>query len=445
MHRLPIRAQTSSCPMLTYEQALSKIVEFSAAYVQQIESVDFRSALGRVLAGPIEAGFDLPRFNNSGVDGYGVIVEDLAGASEANPVKLRFDGQVAAGASGIEAGADQDLKPGHCLRILTGAPVPDSVEAVVMKEYCQVLEQEGVVEINCPVRIGENIRMQGEEVESGTRVLGQGVLISPPIVGLLATLGQTEITVFRQPRVAVISTGDELVEPGVELQGCQIYNSNTHALVAALRALGIGQVKSFHTKDDREQTRAVLEEALAQSDVVISIGGVSVGERDYVKETFEALNVRTVFWRISMKPGKPVYFGVVENGGRGLDEDSATAGTIEKVVFGLPGNPVSALVTFNLFVKPALKIMQGLKEKQKRITSARLARNLKKKAGRLEFVRGTLESAEDGSLIAYATTGQESHMLTGLAAADCLMLFAGDLEFLPEGATLPVQILNWHE
>ncbi len=437
--------------MLTYDEALKQVLDHSARFERKVEKVDFRSSLGRVLAGPIKAGFDLPRFNNSGVDGYGVIVEDLAGASVASPVKLKLVGQVAAGANtpagtggganprpGQGGGAAGELQPGHTLRILTGALVPDSVEAVVMKEFCSVENDE--VTVVGQVRIGENIRMQGEEVEAGASVLAQGMLISPPIVGLLATLGQTAISVFKQPRVSVISTGDELVEPGTELGHCQIYNSNSHALAAALKAIGIDQVHSFHTKDDREQTRTVLQEALNKSDVIVSIGGVSVGERDYVKETFEALGVRTVFWRIQMKPGKPVYFGVVQAEGEAVED-----GKIQKIVFGLPGNPVSSLVTFNLFVKPALKIMQGLKEKARRITTARLARNLKKKAGRLDFVRGTLETAEDGSLIAYATSGQESHMLTGLAAADCLMLFASDLEFLPEGATLPVQILNWHE
>jgi molybdopterin molybdotransferase len=426
--------------MLTYDQALQKVLEYSVRYDRQIETVDFRAALGRVLAGPIKAGFDLPRFNNSGVDGYGVIAEDLAGASQSTPVKLVLDGQLAAGAHSEareKTGTTTllGLQTGHTLRILTGAAVPDSVEAVVMKEFCQVNGDS--VTVNSSVRIGENIRMRGEEVEEGARVLAQGMLISPPIVGLLATLGQTEIGVFKQPRVAVISTGDELVEPGRPLQDSQIYNSNSHALAAALKALGIEHVYSFHARDDRDETRAVMQEALEKADVIVSIGGVSVGERDYVKETFEALDVQTVFWRIAMKPGKPVYFGVKESSGK--------ENTVDKIVFGLPGNPVSALVTFNLFVKPALKIMQGLKEKKRRITTARLARNLKKKAGRLDFVRGTLETAEDGSLIAHATSGQESHMLTGLAAADCLMLFAADLEFLAEGATLPVQVIDWHE
>jgi len=435
--------------MLTYEQALAEILKASAAYGRQIEAVELKDALGRVMAGPVTAGFDLPRFNNSAVDGYGVLVEDVVTAEPDKPISLKLRGQIAAGADNAEGSDDRgkDLRPGQCLRILTGAPVPDSVEAVVMKEHCLVDEQAQSVTIKASVRIGENIRMRGEEVEQGSNVLAAGLLISPPIVGLLATLGQTQVNVFRQPLVSVISTGDELVEPGTVLAGSQIYNSNSPALVAALKALGINQVFTYHTRDDETETREVLAEALQKSDVIITIGGVSVGERDYVKATFEALNVRTVFWRIAIKPGKPVYFGVVQEDSQEQEEESQEIDThiVRKVIFGLPGNPVSALVTFNLFVKPALKVMQGLKEKGRSITTARLARNLKKTPGRLDFVRGTLATLEDGSLVAQATTGQESHMLTGLAAADCLMLFASELDYLPEGATLPVQILNWHE
>jgi len=442
--------------MLTYEQALAEILKASQSYVQdnsqeagtKAESVDLKEALGRVLAGSVRAGFDLPRFNNSAVDGYGVLVEDVLNAGSDNPTTLKLLGQIAAGHRD-----ESELKPGQCLRILTGAPVPDSVEAVVMKEHCSVDSEGQTVTVAAAVRIGENIRMRGEEVEEGADVLAAGMLISPPIIGLLATLGRTKIDVFRQPVVAVISTGDELIEPGTPLSGSQIYNSNLPALAAALQALGIKNILTFHTTDDQNETRAVLQEALQKADVIISIGGVSVGERDYVKGTFEALDVRTVFWRIAIKPGKPVYFGVVEKAAGQEAAGQKAAGdktdldqtTVSKLIFGLPGNPVSALVTFNLFVKPALKIMQGLKEKSRSITTARLARNLKKTPGRLDFVRGTLESSEDGSLVARATSGQESHMLTGLAAADCLMLFASEMDYLPEGATLPVQILNWHE
>ena len=418
--------------MLTYDQALVLIAQQSKRFRRRSEIVDFKSSLGRVLAGPVQAGFDLPRFNNSAVDGYGVLVEDLALASPEQAVRLTLDGELAAGQTNVN-----ELQPGHCLRILTGAPVPESVEAVVMKEFCR-LEGDDVL-VSGTARIGENIRMQGEEIEAGASVLGQGMLISPPIIGLLATLGQTEVEVFGQPRFAVVATGDELVEPGQPLLDGQIYNSNSYALTAALQGLGVTAVDARHTRDDRDETRKTLAAAIESSDVIITLGGVSVGERDYVKEIFAELGVQTIFWRVAIKPGKPVYFGLIEN-----TDQSGTA-CVTKLIFGLPGNPVSALVTFHLFVKPALKILQGLNEKQARITTARLARNLKKKGGRLEFVRAVLQTGADGSLVASATTGQESHMLTGLAAADCLMLFDADLDFLAEGTTLAVQLIDWHE
>ncbi|MBU6450502.1 MAG: molybdopterin molybdotransferase MoeA [Cyanobacteria bacterium REEB67] len=425
--------------MLTYEQALQEIRTEGARFERVSETINCADALGRVLSHALQAGFDLPRFNNSAVDGYGVLVEDLVSAAQDNQIELIFDGEVAAGADPASL-AERALAPGHCLRILTGAPVPESVEAVVMKEYCRIIEAaDGApakIAFATRTKIGENIRMQGEEVEQGTSVLAPGMAVSPPVIGLLATLGLSEVQVYKQARFAVVATGDELVEPapGVQLSGAQIYNSNTPALVAALRCLNVREIKALHCLDDRAETLAVLTEALAASDVVLTLGGVSVGERDFVKEAFEELGVRTVFWRVAVKPGKPVYFGVIEKGDR-----------VEKLIFGLPGNPVSALITFNLFVKPALKIIQGLRQKSARITTARLTRNLQKKAGRLDFVRGTLASAADGSLTAAATSGQESHMLTGLAAADCLMLFPQESEFLAEGAAISVQLLNWHD
>ena len=313
--------------------------------------------------------------------------------------------------------------------------------------------------------------MQGEEIEAGATVLQPGTVVTPPVLGLIATLGITEFSVHRSPRVAVVATGDELIEPGQPLAEGQIYNSNTYALVAALNALGVTDVKRFHAKDNREETTRVLQEALAFADIVISAGGVSVGEYDFIKDVCEEQGVETIFWRIAIKPGKPVYFGVNRQSKPG------------QLVFGLPGNPVSALVTFNLFVKPVIARLQGAIS-TKRLFQAKAARNLKKKAGRLDFVRGQLSLANSGEsnygqsngsknpngnkpngskpngskspnesggtkqasdITVMPTLGQESHMLTGLAKADCLMHFAQELEFLPEGEYLPVELLNWFE
>lgn len=441
--------------MLTYEQALKAILDNCQPLSS--ETVGLSNSLRRVIAAPIKANFDLPQFNNSAVDGFGVLVEDLISASPTNPVALTVIGEMSAGADPSANASNGKLNSGQCIRILTGAPVPGDVEAVVMKEVCLKqeadqkqevclkheagLKQENVqkqeaqserIAVSASTRIGENIRLQGEEIEAGATVLQPGTLINPPVLGLLATLGISELLVYRTPRVAVIATGDELIEPGLPLAEGQIYNSNSYALVAALNAIGVTEVQRFHARDNRPDTTKVLQEALEFADIVISAGGVSVGEYDFIKEVCEEQGVETIFWRIAIKPGKPVYFGVNRRSKPG------------QLVFGLPGNPVSALVTFNLFVKPAIARLQG-GSITKRHFQAKAARHLKKKAGRLDFVRGNLSIANSGEITAMPTIGQESHMLSGLAKADCLMHFAQGLEFLPEGENLTVELLNWFE
>lgn len=457
--------------MLTYEQALKAILDNCQPLPS--ETISLSNSLRRVLAAPIKANFDLPQFNNSAVDGFGVLVEDLINASPENPKSLVVIGEMTAGANPSTNIAKTRINPGQCIRILTGAPVPGTVEAVVMKEVCKEKREDQLetIDVCASARIGENIRLQGEEIEAGATVLQPGTVVTPPVLGLIATLGITEFSVHRSPRVAVVATGDELIEPGQPLVEGQIYNSNTYALVAALNALGVTDVKRFHAKDNREETTRVLQEALAFADIVISAGGVSVGEYDFIKDVCEEQGVETIFWRIAIKPGKPVYFGVNRQSKPG------------QLVFGLPGNPVSALVTFNLFVKPVIARLQGAIS-TKRLFQAKAARNLKKKAGRLDFVRGQLSLANSGEsnygqsngsknpngnkpncskpngskspnesggtkqvsdITVMPTLGQESHMLTGLAKADCLMHFAQELEFLPEGEYLPVELLNWFE
>ncbi len=420
--------------MLTYEQALKAILENCQPLSSETSTLS--TALKKVLSEPLKAAFDLPQFNNSAVDGYGVLVEDLLTATPQNPVKLKMVGEVAAG---IQECAGLTLNQGECARILTGAPVPGTVEAVVMKENCRV--DGDYIHVSCKTRIGESIRLQGEEIEAGATVLKPGTMISPPIIGLIATLGITEFKTYRSPKVAVIATGNELKEPGEPLGEGEIYNSNSYALVAALNAMGVQNVVRYHVRDDREETAKVIKEALENSDLIISAGGVSVGEYDYVKDVCEDLGVDTVFWRIAIKPGKPVYFGVAE--GHTFDTCDTSIGD-RKLVFGLPGNPVSALVTFNLFVKPAIMKMQNFESKPKRF-KAKVARNLKKKSGRLDFVRGMVTATELGVLSAMPASGQESHMLTGLANANCLMHFDQDLEFLPEGEPITIDLLNWFE
>jgi len=427
--------------LLTYDEALKLILQECGKEKPKTELVPLDQAAFRVLAEPLKAPFDLPRFNNSAVDGYGVIVDDLQDCDK-TPRTLKLIDTVSAG----DTNCLSELKSGQCIKIMTGAVVPDAVEAVVMREFCQE-EEAGVVTVNCRARIGENIRMTGEEMEKDQTVLDAGVKLTPPALGLAATVGKAQINCYKQPRIAIVSTGDELKEPGQELSDSQIYNSNSYAIRACLTgmhfhkqsgATGNSLVSCLHTNDDRESVDATLQKALETSDVIITLGGVSMGDRDYVKVSLEEKGVRTVFWKVAIKPGKPVYFAVAPGG---------------KFIFGLPGNPVSALVTFELFVKPALKILQGEKSAAPHVVSARLQAALKKKAGRLDFVRANL-AANDSSpseqdqtwkppYLATPTRGQDSHMLTGLVKADALIHFAQELEYAPEGAEVKAQILNW--
>lgn len=409
--------------MLTYEEALRAIESESAQIERHEELVDLEESAFRVLARPLTAPFDLPRFNNSAVDGFGVLVEDLSTDGES---LLTLQSTIAAGAGN----GHQSLKSGECIKILTGAPVTDWVEAVVMREYCQ--ETEGKVKVKARVRIGENIRMTGEELEEGATVLEVGTLITPPALGLAATTGAVQLTCYSQPRICIVSSGDELKEPGQLLSSSQIYNSNSYAVEAALKGLywRSENIKRLHTADEPLAVRDTLKAALADCRVLITLGGVSVGDRDFIKPVLEEMGVRTVFWKVAVKPGKPVYFAVTEAG---------------QLIFGLPGNPVSALITFHLFVKPALKILTGEKTAAPplKTLTARLTASLKKKAGRLDLVRARLQADEEGNLSITPTTGQDSHMLSGLVSANALINFASELEYLPEGSIVRVLPLTW--
>ncbi len=414
--------------MISYEEAL-QLVDENISTLGKTEA-RLEEMAGCYLCDNVVASFPSPQFDNSAVDGYGVKIGDISDACDRSPKELKLITAIAAGSP-----SELQIKAGETVKIFTGARVPSSCEAVVMREYCR--EENGSVHIECGAKPGENIRRMGEEYKKGDTVLEAGIKATPPVIALLASLGHVRFPVFKKPRVALVVTGDELVEPGQPLKEGQIYDSNAYGLSAALRALGITDCKTRLARDTREETRKCFEQALAESDLVISSGGVSVGDHDYVKETLEALGVKTIFWRIAMKPGKPVYFGV-------LDTQEEKQGG-RKYVFGLPGNPVSVLVTFHQIVKPAIKKMAGGKFAAN--TTFRLATGtaLKKRPGRLDFVRGTLARSEDGQTRALPTRGQESHMLSGLAKAEVMMHFGQDLEKLDAGDPLDVTFVNWSD
>lgn len=331
------------------------------------ECVPLLAAQRRHAASAVVATVALPGFDNSQVDGYALRSGDaVAGAH------LSVVAEYAAGGS-----SNAEVTPGSAIRIFTGAPIPLGADAVIMQE--DVRRDGEHIRLNAGVEAGENIRRTGSDLCRGQRLLNAGDRISAVTLGLLASQGLTEVQVHRNPAVAVVSTGDELVAPGGSLLPSQIYNSNAVMLRALLIDAGVTQIETAHCRDDLDETIATLRRVLHECDAVLISGGVSVGERDFVKPALQALGVETEFWRVNIKPGKPFLFG-------------AAGGDRRASVFGLPGNPVSSFVTYHRFVRPALMRMLGAPVDRCGAADVRaeLVEKIVNDGGRPHFVRGRL-------------------------------------------------------
>ncbi|HEY0868095.1 MAG TPA: gephyrin-like molybdotransferase Glp, partial [Fimbriimonas sp.] len=356
---------------------------------------------------------DSPRFDNSAVDGYGVRADD-------GRMPRRVVREVGAGDEPGPA-----IGPGEAVRIFTGAAVPPGVDAVAMQEDCRADGRS--VELNEALRPGANLRRRGEEYREGDVLLPAGTPINPAVLSLLAANGVSSFRFRRPPHVVIVSTGEELGELGGEVAPWGVYNSNGPGLAAAILSLGswFGQPMTYQVGDRAEATKETLRTALHEADILITTGGVSVGDRDLVKDALEELGVERVFWRISMKPGKPVFFGVRD----------------KKLVFGLPGNPVSALMAFHLLVRPAFRRMMG-HEQALETWPARLKSAIDKREGRAEFVRGRIDGG--GDVLEVAPTGrQASYMMLGTAEADCLIHLPTGPGRFEAGEIVRVSLLRW--
>ena len=372
------------------------------------EDVPVGDALGRVLARDVAAAADVPPFPNSAMDGFAVRAV-RAGR------ELRVVDEARAGRPARRA-----VGEGEAIRISTGAPMPDGADAVIPIE--RVADNGEVVVVGRDVGAGDNVREAGEDLPGGAIVLERGITLGPGELGAAVAAGRAALTCARRPRVAAVVTGDELVPPGEPLEPGQIHNSNATMLAALATAAGADVAGTWHVGDDRAGTEEALARALEAADVVVVSGGVSVGPHDHVKPALEALGVKERFWRVALKPGKPVWFGV-----RGAT-----------LVFGLPGNPVSAAVCFSLFARPALQALQGARPEPPR--TARLGEEVRRSPDREQAVRVTLGTAPDGTLTATPTGPQGSHMLSSLVGADGLALVPPGDRPLPAGAT--VQVLS---
>jgi molybdopterin molybdotransferase len=374
--------------LLSIDVALERIL--ARARPLAGEAVPLEVAAGRVLAAAATAAVDLPPFPSSAMDGFALRAADVPGTL---PVVER----VAAGRPSGRA-----LEAGEAAAIATGGVVPDGADAVVPIEY--VVEHENGVEVRDAVEVGANVRPRGGDVRAGDVVLHAGARLGPAQIGALAAAGVAVVSCARRPRAAVLTTGTELRPPGEPLSPGQIYESNGPMLEAQLRSAGAEVERLPPVEDDPAAHRHALERAL-EADVVVTSGGVSVGPHDLVREIEAELGVEEVFWRIAVKPGKPISFGV-----RGAT-----------LVFGLPGNPVSALVGFELFVRPALAALQGAVDPGPVFEAGRLAAPVRRNAARDELVRARRTSGADGSRLE-PVSGQESHMIVRAAAANALVL-----------------------
>ena len=419
--------------MISYEEALARVLR--NAHPLSSVRVRLEDALGYCLAENIRAREPVPLFDQSAMDGFGVRASDVAEARPDSPVRLKLAGMVRAGDDAL-----RPVRSGTAVRIFTGAKVPPGVQAVVVQESCE--ETGGDVLVRESVPAGKNIRRKGEEIRRGARVLSAGTRITPPVIGLLATLGYSTFLVHRKPRVTLLVTGNELVALGRPLRPGRIRDSNSHALAAALKDTGIEEVSVRRIKDDEALLRQALMAALQDSDFVLTSGGVSVGEYDLVKDAAASAGMRTVFWKVAIKPGMPNYFGVWDRGSRRARASGKKAVPGKTLLFGLPGNPVSALVSYHQFVRPALLKMSGQRTSGRFVFPAALEKDVGKKAGRAEFARGVVR-VNNGALNVVPTDQQGSHMLSGLASANCLIHLASDATLVEHGQQVPVELLSW--
>ena len=412
-----------SGPLLPVED-LERIIRERVTPVAETETVSLSQARGRTLACDISAGIDLPPFDNSAVDGYAVSHAGLDAQSE---TRLPVADRVTAGRS-----AAQPLKSGTAIRIFTGAPMPDGADTVFMQEDCRV--EGATVIVPAGLTRGANRRLAGEDVRAGSRVLPAGRILSVADVALAAALGVTQVSVRRRIRVALFSTGDELVEPGAPLPRASLYDSNRRLLTGLIERLGAITTDLGILRDDPQSLAPALKAAAADHDLVLTSGGVSTGEADHVRDAVESIG-RLVFWRVAIKPGRPVAMGVIPGASAGRNAAFA----------GLPGNPVAAFVTFVRVVRPLIFTLSGAEIPPLIALPVRSAFGYRKKKDRREYVRVTLRRGSDGQVEAVKHAQDGAGVITSLTQTDGLVELPENITTVEPGSTvgfLPYAVLT---
>lgn len=401
--------------MIEIGEAQQKVLE--EVPVLGRERIHIVDALGRVLAQDVEAVRDVPSTDNSAMDGYCCRHEDIAGAGPASPVTLNVIGDSPAGRP-----FQGEIGHGEAVRIMTGGVIPPKADTVVMVEDTRV-SGDWVTCVKDP-GLGAHIRRRGEDVRAGEQVLQTGDIIRPPEVGMLATLGHAYVHVYQRPLVAILSTGDELVDLDEPFVPGKVLCSNSYSLAAQVLECGAVPISLGIASDNDADQRARISDGL-RADVILTSGGVSVGKYDLVKGTLSQLGMKVKFWKVAMKPGKPLVFGTIGN----------------KPVFGLPGNPTSAMISFEQFVRPALLKMMGHENLYRPLIEASLAEDIHISSGRLHLVRCKLFERA-GDMIALSTGNQSSGALRSMVLADGLMILPGNKRPFMKGDRVRVQVLH---
>lgn len=416
--------------MISVEEALSKVL----SHVKVLEQVEqpLLDSLGQTLARDIRAEMDVPPADNSAMDGFAVRADNIAGANRESPRMLKVIGQVAAGYT-----TDVAVTAGNAIRIMTGAPLPAGADTVVPFEFTdeQARKRDGgrIDEISVFQQVlpGENIRRAGEDVPRGSLVLSAKTLLRPAEIGVLASLGYATVPVFRRPVVAVLATGDEVVDIAQPLPPGKIYNSNTYTIAAQVKRYGgIPRILGVARDNADDLTRSI--RSGLDADLLITSGGVSMGDYDMVKQVLEAEG-EIGFWTVRMKPGKPLAFGVFRAGGRQIPH------------LGLPGNPVSSMVTFEMFARPAILKMLGRTDLSMPAVEARLTSTVKNTDRRRIFLRVKVRRGEDGTLEARVTGSQGSGMLTSMSRSNGLAVVPDFVTEVHEGETVEVMMPDWND
>ena len=398
-------------PWLNVNDAISRMTS-AVKKIQNTEVVTLRDALNRVLAKEVISSINVPPYANSAMDGYAFNAVDLPESGEATVTMI--------GKSFAGIPFDGEVKAGECVRIMTGAAMANGTDTVIMQE--QVKVDGDAITIQSGHCKNENVRHIGEDIKDGDTVLNVGQQLTPAELGVLASLGVAKVTVFKKIRVAFFSTGDELRNVDETLEPGQIYDSNRYTLFGMLSNLGVELIDMGIIPDDRTAVEKAFIQASEQADAIMTSGGVSVGEADFVKETLDKLG-KVDFWKIAMKPGKPLAFGFVN----------------DAVFFGLPGNPVSVMATFYQFALPTLKTIMGHNITKPTMIKIACKTDLRKAPGRTDFQRGIMRTNERGELVVESIGMQASHVLSGMSKANCFIILPQESGNVKAGTLVDVQ------